>query len=106
ASMGACKGMDPRTPRDAGEAQVVALVVRSEPSGAQVRVNNGPKTWTTPCDIADYSIVKGTVDVEISLAGHQTVTTKVKYDGFDPVPMNVRLLRTGAAAPANRKSTR
>lgn len=100
ATLGACRGMDPRQPRDSGEAQVVALVVHSEPSGARVRINNGQKTWTTPCDIADYSITKGTLDVEVSLPGYQTVTTKVKYDGFDPAQMNVRLLRTGAATPA------
>lgn len=100
ATLGACRAMDPRQPHDQGEAQIVALVVHSEPSGAQVRVNNGQKTWTTPCDIADYSISKGTVDVEISLGGYQTVLTKVKYDGYDPVHMNVRLQRNGGPAPA------
>lgn len=100
ASLGACRGMDPRQPRDAGEAQVVALVVNSEPSGALVRVNGGSKSWTTPCDVADLSITKGPVDVDLSLPGYQSVHTKVKYDGYDPVHLNVRLLRTGAAAPA------
>jgi hypothetical protein len=97
---GGCRGMDPRKPQGDGEAQVVALVVRSEPPGAQVRVNKIAKTWTTPCDIADFSLTKGAFDVEVSLAGYQTVVTKVRYDGYDPVQMNVRLLRGAGTAAA------
>lgn len=100
AAAGGCRGMDPRQQRGDGDAQIVALVVRSEPPGAQVRVNKIAKTWTTPCDIADFSLTKGAFDVEVSLAGYQTVVTKVRYDGYDPVQMNVRLLRGAGAAAA------
>jgi hypothetical protein len=100
AAAGGCRGVDPRHSRGEGEAQIVVLVVRSEPPGAQVRVNKIAKSWTTPCDVADYSLAKGPIDVEVSLAGYQTVVTKVRYDGNDPVQMNVRLLRIGAAPAA------
>jgi hypothetical protein len=90
--LGACAGMDPRPPRhEVGEAQIVALVVHSEPPGARVRVNKIEKSWTTPCDIADFSLTKGMMDVEVSLPGYQTVTTKARYDGYDPAILNVRL---------------
>src|SRR5204863_8102573 len=100
AALGACRGMDPRQPREAGEAQLVARVVRSEPAGASVKVNKLTKTWTTPCDIADFSLGKGVIDIEITMPGYQPVTTKAKYDGYDPAILHVRLLRNGAAEPA------
>lgn len=98
ASLAACKDLDPRVPRETGPAQIVSLVVRTEPAGATVRVNKLSKTWTSPCDIADYGIAKGLVDVEVSLMGYQTVTTKAKYDGFEPVTLELRLVKLGAAA--------
>jgi len=100
AALGACRNMDPRQPRDIGESQLVAVVVRSEPAGAAVKVNKLTKTWTTPCDISDFSLGKGVIDVEVTMPGYQTVTTKVKYDGYDPAVLHVRLLRIGAAEPA------
>ena len=100
AALGACRRMDPRQPREIGEPQLVALAVRSDPAGAQVKVNKLEKTWITPCDVADFSLGKGVIDVEISMAGYQTAATKVRYDGFDPVTLHVKLLRVGAPEPA------
>ncbi len=74
--------------------------MRSEPPGAGVKVNKLTKTWTTPCDIADFSLGKGVIDLEITMPGYQAVTTKVKYDGYDPAILHVKLLRIGAAEPA------
>jgi hypothetical protein len=96
----ACRGMDPRQPREAGEAQIVALVVRSEPAEAIVKVNKLGKTWKTPCDIADWSLSKGPIEVEVSLAGYETLRTKVQYGGSDPVILQVRLRPVGGVAPA------
>lgn len=98
AGLGACRNFDPRQPRESGPAQIVSIVVRTDPPGAQVRVGRGSKTWTTPCDIADYAITKGTHDVEVSLLGYQTVTTKAKYDGYDPVILELKLSRNAGAA--------
>jgi hypothetical protein len=100
AGLGACRGMDPRQPHDVGEPQLVSLVVHSEPPGAQVRVNKLQKTWTTPCDIADFSLTKGTHEVEVSLAGYQTVVTKVRYDGYDPAIVQVKLIPFAASPVA------
>lgn len=97
-SVQSCKSIDPRQPRDAGEAQIVSLVVRSEPAGASVRVNKLQKTWTTPCDIADWSLGKGPIDVEVSLAGYEIVKTRAQYDGYDPVILQLRLRPVGGAA--------
>jgi hypothetical protein len=99
-SVQACKSIDPRQPRSAGEAQIVSLVVRSEPEGALVRVNKLEKTWTTPCDIADWSLAKGPIDVEVTLAGYETVKARPHYDGYDPVILEMRLRPVGAAARA------
>ena len=99
AGLGACRGTDPRHSREGGEPQIVALVVHSDPPGARVRVNKLEKSWTTPCDIADFSLSKGVMDVEVSLPGYQTVTTKARYDGYDPATLNVRL-NPAAPAPA------
>src|SRR5882672_1776679 len=90
-----CRHTNLHESRDPGEAQVVALVVRSEPSGALVQVNKLQKTWTTPCDIADYSLGKGTLEVAVSLAGYDTVRTKARYDGVDPVILQIRLYPVG-----------
>ena len=70
--------------RDSVDAQVVALCVRSEPPGATVRVGRLNRTWTTPCDIADYSIQRGKHEVYVSLEGYEPVSTRVSYDGHDP----------------------
>jgi len=99
-ALGACRRAESRQPREIGEPQLVALVVRSEPAGASVKVNKLTKTWTTPCDIADFSLGKGVIDLEITMPGYQAVTTKVKYDGYDPAILHVKLLRIGAAEPA------
>lgn len=98
AGLASCKDMDPRQPRELGPAQIVALAVRTEPPGAIVKVNRLAKTWTSPCDIADYSLGKGILDVEVSMPGYQTVTMKPRYDGFEPVTLELRLVRVGAAA--------
>ncbi|HLY07697.1 MAG TPA: PEGA domain-containing protein [Planctomycetota bacterium] len=104
AGLGACRRVDARPSREGGDAQVVAVAVRTEPPGAQVRINRLRKTWTTPCDIADFSLGKGVIDVEVSLAGYQTVTTKAKYDGYDPVILQMTLIPEApppaAATPA------
>jgi hypothetical protein len=100
AGLGACRDIDPRSHHDVGEPQLVSLVVRSEPPGALVRVNKLEKTWTTPCDIADFSLTKGVHDVEVSMPGFQTVVTKVRYDGYDPAMLNVRLVPTDPAPAA------
>src|SRR6187551_3713191 len=97
-SVQSCKSIGPRQPRDAGEAQIVSLVVRSEPAGALVRVNKLEKTWTTPCDIADWSLGKG--PVEVTLAGYETVKTRAQYDGYDPVMLQIRLRPLGGAVRA------
>ncbi|HVR87821.1 MAG TPA: hypothetical protein VMU54_26110, partial [Planctomycetota bacterium] len=39
------------------------------------------------------------IDVEISMPGYQTAATKVKYDGYDPVILQVKLSRMGGAEP-------
>jgi len=96
----ACKRLDPRQPREIGEAQIVALVVRSEPSDATVRVNRLEKTWKTPCDIADWSLGKGDLEVEVSREGYETLRTRAKYDGYDPVHLDLRLRPVQGAARA------
>jgi len=99
-SVQSCKSIDPRQPRSSGEAQIVSLVVRSEPAGALVRINKLEKTWTTPCDVADWSLGKGPIDVEVTLAGYETVKTRAQYDGYDPVILQIRLRPLGGAVAA------
>src|SRR5579859_2282104 len=99
-ALGACRNRDAHPSREAGEPQIVALVVRSEPPGARVRVNKLEKTWTTPCDIADFSIGRGVVEVELTMPGYQAATLKAKYDGFDPVILHVKLIEVGGAQAA------
>ncbi|HEV3029592.1 MAG TPA: PEGA domain-containing protein [Planctomycetota bacterium] len=98
-ALGACRSRDPHQLRESGEPQLVALVVRSEPPAARVRVNKLEKTWLTPCDIADFSLGRGVIDVEISMPGYQTASTKVKYDGYDPVILQVKLSRLAGPDP-------
>jgi hypothetical protein len=70
---------------------VVALVVHSEPPGAEVRISRLRRTWTTPCEIADASIRRGYLDVTIALDGYETVMRRVGYDGGIPAQIDVRL---------------
>src|SRR5215471_568135 len=67
-----------------GDAQVVAISVRTDPPGAKVTVGRLERTWVTPCDIADYAIHRGKHEVVVSLDGYETITTRVSYDGRDP----------------------
>jgi hypothetical protein len=78
--------------RDTVDAQVVALCVRSEPPGAMVRVGRLNRTWTTPCDIADYSIQRGKHEIYVSLEGYEPVSTRVSYDGHDPAWLQLKLV--------------
>ena len=78
--------------RDTVDAQVVALCVRSEPPGATVRVGRLNRTWTTPCDIADYSIQRGKHEVYVSLEGYEPVSSRVSYDGHDPAWLQLKLI--------------
>jgi hypothetical protein len=78
--------------RETVDAQVVALCVRTDPPGATVRVDRLERPWTTPCDIADYSIQRGKHEVHVSLEGYEPVTTKVAYDGRDPARVQLKLV--------------
>jgi hypothetical protein len=97
----ACRRGEAARVLDPQDAQVVALVVRSEPSGAAVKVNRLNRTWTTPCEIADYSLRRGLLDVEVRLDGHETVRRSIPYGGDVPAHLEVSLtpLRALAAAP-------
>ena len=92
ACLTACRFTDVRPDRSGGgEAQIVALSVRTHPPGATVRVNALERTWTTPCDVADFSLQRGSLDVEVSLEGYETVQTRVAYDGSDPAWLKLKL---------------
>lgn len=78
--------------RESGDAQVVALCVRTEPPGATVRVGRLNRTWTTPCDIADYSIQRGKLEVSLSLEGYEPASTRVNYDGREPAWLQLKLV--------------
>lgn len=99
ASLAACRRTEMRTSREIGEAQIIALSVRTEPSGATVRVNRLARAWTTPCDIADYSLGRGTLEVSVALEGYQPVSSKVSYDGYDPAWLKVKLAPLAGPAP-------
>jgi hypothetical protein len=98
ASLAACRrdGYH-RTSTDVGEPQIVAISVKSEPEGAKVKVNNLDRVWTTPCDIADFSIGRGMIDLVLTLEGYETVKTRVPYDGEHPANVKFKLRGTGAA---------
>ena len=98
ASLAACRrdGYQ-RTSVDVGEPQIVAISVKSEPEGAKVQVNNLDRVWTTPCDIADFSLGRGMIDLVVSLDGYETVKTRVPYDGEHPANVKLKLRGTGAA---------
>jgi hypothetical protein len=91
ASLASCRRAEYRSSRGGGDPQIVALGVRSDPPGARVRVNKIEKVWTTPCDIADFSLGRGTLDVEVSLEGYETVKSRVVYDGYDPAWLRLKL---------------
>src|SRR6185436_3902176 len=78
--------------REGVDAQVVALCIRSEPPGATVRVDRLNRTWTTPCDIADYSIQRGKHEVTVVLEGYEPVNTRVSYDGHEPAWVQLKLV--------------
>ena len=90
--LSACHRSEMRSSSADSGAQMVSLVVRSEPSGARLRVNNLSRTWTTPADVADFSLTKGLIDLELSLEGYESWKTQVRYDGTDPVHVHARLI--------------
>jgi hypothetical protein len=92
AGLGACSHRQTHSTTGRGEAQMVSLVVRSDPPGARVRVGQLIKTWITPCDIADFSIAKGMLDLEITLEGYDPVSPHVYYDGEHPVRIDAKLV--------------
>ena len=89
-SLSACRRSELRTANDHRESQIVALSVRSEPPGAKVKVNQIPRTWTTPCDIADFSIQRGPIDVELTLQGYEPLKKQVQYDGSNPLQLQLQ----------------
>lgn len=95
-SLSACR-YEHRQAQGTREAQVIALSVRSEPSGAKVRVNQLARTWTTPCNIADYTLQKGPLNLEVTLEGYAPIRKQVVYDGSEPVDVRLKL---EALAPA------
>jgi hypothetical protein len=92
-SLSACRRMEDRPARDARDSQIVALSVLSEPPGAKVKVNQIARTWITPCDIADFSIHRGPVDVELTLEGYAPQRQRLLYDGSEPVTLSIKLDR-------------
>jgi len=85
-----------------GSSEVVALVVRTTPPGAQVRVNRIERAWTAPCDVADPAIRRGHLDVSVALEGHETVTRRVTWDGEVPARLDLTLVpRTGTIVVQN-----
>lgn len=93
---GACRHPSGRPGR--GEPQVVALSVRTEPPGAKVTVNGIDRGWTTPCDVADFSFRRGTLDVAVLLEGHEPVRQRVAYDGRMPVDLSLKLVPSTSGA--------
>ncbi|HXX94335.1 MAG TPA: PEGA domain-containing protein [Planctomycetota bacterium] len=82
--------------------QVVALVVRTNPAGAQVRVNRIDRAWTTPCDVADPSLRRGPLDVTVSLPGYESVTRRLAWDGEVPARLELGLIvQTGTIVVQN-----
>jgi hypothetical protein len=100
ASLAACRRDEYLRDRDERDAQIVAISVQTEPRGASVRVNRLERTWVTPCDIADFGIRRGTQDLEVSLDGYETISTKVYYDGQRPAAIQLKMRpRAAAVAP-------
>jgi hypothetical protein len=101
ASLAACRRDEYLKDRDDREAQVVAICVQTEPRGATLRVNRLERTWVTPCDVADFSLRRGTQDLEVSLEGYETIVTRVYYDGQHPATIQLKMRpKAVAAAPA------
>ena len=99
ASLAACRRDGYHRPSgDVGEPQIVALSVRTQPEGATVKVNNLDRVWVTPCDIADFSIGRGMIDLAVSLEGYETLKTRVPYDGEHPAIVKLKLRAAGGAA--------
>lgn len=97
----ACRRGEARRTTDPGEPQVVALSVRTDPPGATVRVNGLSKSWKSPCDVADYSLRRGMLDVELSLEGFETLRRAIPYDGENPAYLEISMKpRAVAEAPA------
>lgn len=78
--------------RETVDAQVVAICVRTDPPGATVQVDRLGRAWTTPCDIADYSIQRGKHEVHVSLEGYEPVNSRVSYDGHEPAWVQLKLV--------------
>src|SRR6185369_15546807 len=85
--------------RETVDAQVVAICVRTDPPGATVKVDRLERAWTTPCDIADYSIGRGKHDVSLSLDGYEPAQTRVSYDGREPAWVQIKLVPKRIASP-------
>ena len=82
--------------------EVVALVARTDPAGAQLRVNRIERAWTTPCDVADPAIRRGHLDVTVTKEGYETVTRRVTWDGEAPARLDLTLVpRTGTILVQN-----
>jgi hypothetical protein len=92
-SLSACRRVEVRPAREIKDPQIVALSVRSEPPGAKVKVNQIARTWITPCDIADFSIQRGPVDVELTLEGYPPLKQRFLYDGSEPLTLSFKFDR-------------
>src|SRR6185369_10912636 len=87
--------------RETVDAQVVAICVRTDPPGAMVKVDRLERAWTTPCDIADYSIGRGKHEVVVSLDGYEPAHSRVSYDGHDPAWVQLKLVPKARTANPN-----
>src|SRR5262245_7127648 len=91
ASLAACRRDEYLRDHEEREPQIVSISIRTEPRGATVRVGQLERTWTTPCDIADYGIQRGNHRLVIELEGYLPVTRDVYYDGQRPVGLQMKL---------------
>lgn len=82
--------------------EVVALIVRTDPPGAQVRIARIDYAWSTPCEIADPAIRRGPLDVTVSLEGYEMVTRRLGWNGEVPARLELTLVpRTGTIVVQN-----
>lgn len=82
--------------------EVVAIVVRTEPAGAKVRIDKIEREWTAPCDVADAALRRGRLDVTVTLEGHETVARRVTWDGETPARLELKLVpKTGTILVQN-----
>lgn len=101
ASLVACRRDEYLRDRENPDAQIVAISVQTEPRGATVRVNRLERSWITPCDIADFGIRRGAQDLEVTLDGFETITTRVYYDGQHPAAIQLKMRpRAAVVVPA------